>query len=241
MEFVNEAEEGEDDGDDDADEGVLGIVFGDSENDEMLLAMEPTGEAYPLATCSGTSGSRTPSNSPSLSTNTSPSSPSPSLAFTSSRLGKKFLNNASACQGLACLNSIQTSIRPGLESAGSSRSKWFVVANKMRPSAAATPSSALSKPESESVLTSESESSFFFFLFESPSSSSDSSPFPLLSLLSPLFFLPPGAPVDVPSLDVDLVNAASKSSNKTIHLAGTRPMRVVNVLSFIHDAERETT
>lgn len=41
----------------------------------------------------------------------------------SSSQGKKFLNKASACHLLAFLNSIQTSIRPGRERAGSRRSR----------------------------------------------------------------------------------------------------------------------
>lgn len=41
----------------------------------------------------------------------------------SSSQGKKFLNRASACHLLAFLNSIQTSMRPGRDSAGSRRSR----------------------------------------------------------------------------------------------------------------------
>jgi len=41
--------------------------------------------------------------------------------------GKKLRNSASACHFDAFLNSTHTSIRPGRESAGSSRSIWFVV------------------------------------------------------------------------------------------------------------------
>jgi len=51
---------------------------------------------------------------------------SPSMA-SSSIDGKKFLNNASACHFEAFLNSIHTSMRPGLERAGSRRSRWLVV------------------------------------------------------------------------------------------------------------------
>lgn len=43
--------------------------------------------------------------------------------------GKKFLKIPSACHLLACLKSTQTSMRPGRDNAGSSRSMWFVVAN----------------------------------------------------------------------------------------------------------------
>ena len=51
---------------------------------------------------------------------------SPSMG-SSSIDGKKFLNNASACHFDAFLNSIHTSMRPGLERAGSRRSRWLVV------------------------------------------------------------------------------------------------------------------
>ena len=59
----------------------------------------------------GTLGRVTPSSSPSRSISSS------------SELGKKLRNNASACHGLAFLNSTQTSMRPGRESAGSRRSR----------------------------------------------------------------------------------------------------------------------
>lgn len=55
------------------------------------------------------------------------------VANKSSEDGKKLRNNASHCHLLAFLNSTHTSIRPGRESAGSRRSRWFVVLvdNKM--------------------------------------------------------------------------------------------------------------
>ena len=63
----------------------------------------------------GTVGNLTPSSSPSR------------MISPSSAHGKKLRKRASACHLDACLNSIQTSIRPGRESAGSRRSRWFVV------------------------------------------------------------------------------------------------------------------
>ena len=53
---------------------------------------------------------------------------SPSIgALSSSVDGKKLRKSNSACHLDAFLNSIQTSIRPGRDSAGSRRSRWFVV------------------------------------------------------------------------------------------------------------------
>lgn len=53
---------------------------------------------------------------------------SPSMISSSSSVdGKKFRKSSSACHFEAFLNSIQTSMRPGRESAGSSRSRWLVV------------------------------------------------------------------------------------------------------------------
>jgi hypothetical protein len=54
-------------------------------------------------------------------------SPSSSGSSSSSVLGKKLRKSASACHLLEFLNSIQTSMRPGRESAGSSFSRWLVV------------------------------------------------------------------------------------------------------------------
>lgn len=59
----------------------------------------------------GGEGSSIPSRSPS------------SSMFSSSADGKKLLKRSSACHLDAFLNSIQTSIRPGRESAGSRRSR----------------------------------------------------------------------------------------------------------------------
>jgi hypothetical protein len=60
------------------------------------------------------------------------SSPASSVISPSSSSveGKKLRNSASACHFDAFLNSTHTSIRPGLESAGSSRSIWLVVLYK---------------------------------------------------------------------------------------------------------------
>ncbi len=58
-----------------------------------------------------------------------PSSIVGSMSFSSqsSMDGKKLRKSASACHLEECLNSIQTSIRPGRDRAGSRRSRWFVV------------------------------------------------------------------------------------------------------------------
>lgn len=58
-------------------------------------------------------------------------SSSPSIITSSSSVdGKKLRNSNSACHFDAFLNSTQTSIRPGRDSAGSRRSRWFVVLKK---------------------------------------------------------------------------------------------------------------
>lgn len=56
-----------------------------------------------------------------------PSSSASRSTLSSSADGKKFLKRSSACHFDAFLNSIQTSIRPGRERAGSRRSRWLVV------------------------------------------------------------------------------------------------------------------
>lgn len=104
-------------------------------------------------------------------------------------------------------------------------------ANNKRPSEAATPSSAFSNPLKLRVLTSDSWSVFRgrrdeVLLVCSATFSSD---------------LPSGLPVALPSREVLRVKAASKSSSRTIHRAGTRPMSVVSVLSLIHDDDSDTT
>lgn len=80
----------------------------------MSMSSSPRRLSSPFAD-DGTEGNLTPSSSPS------------SMTWPSSAQGKKFLKSASACHLDACLNSIQTSMRPGRESAGSRRSRWFVV------------------------------------------------------------------------------------------------------------------
>lgn len=52
---------------------------------------------------------------------------SASVGSSSSVDGKKLRNSDSACHFDAFLNSTQTSMRPGRDSAGSRRSRWFVV------------------------------------------------------------------------------------------------------------------
>ena len=53
---------------------------------------------------------------------------SPSIGTLSSSVeGKKLRKSCSACHFDAFLNSIQTSMRPGRDNAGSRRSRWFVV------------------------------------------------------------------------------------------------------------------
>ena len=56
-----------------------------------------------------------------------PERDSMSTSSSSSSHGKKLRKRASACHLLAFLNSTQTSIRPGRDSAGSRRSRWLVV------------------------------------------------------------------------------------------------------------------
>ena len=65
-------------------------------------------------------GSSMPSRSPSM------------ISLSSSVEGKKLRNNSSACHLDAFRNSTHTSIRPGRDSAGSRRSRWFVVLRQER-------------------------------------------------------------------------------------------------------------
>ena len=55
-----------------------------------------------------------------------------SVSLSPSAAGKKFWKRPFACHFDAFLNSIQTSMRPGRESAGSSRSRWFVVLREIQ-------------------------------------------------------------------------------------------------------------
>lgn len=105
-------------------------------------------------------------------------------------------------------------------------------ANRMRPSAAATPSSAFSSPLKLSVFTSGTCSVLCRLLREDVS---------VVSSAVVLLFATSGLPVDAVSLDVLRVNAASRSSSSTMHLAGTRPISVVSVLSLIQDDDSDTT
>jgi hypothetical protein len=74
----------------------------------------------------------------------------------SALLRKKLRKRSSARHALACRNLAQRYMRPGRESAGSSRSRWSVVARRRRPPAATTPSNALRSldGDSESMLRS---------------------------------------------------------------------------------------
>jgi hypothetical protein len=90
----------------------------DEENDGDVDHSVDTSEPCSSNKGDGGQGRSTPSISPSRTM--SPSS-------SSSVEGKKLRKRASACHFEAFLNSTQTSILPGLESAGSKRSKWFVV------------------------------------------------------------------------------------------------------------------
>ena len=166
----------------------------------------------------GGSGRSTPSSSPSITT------------LSSSVDGKKLRKRASACHLDAFLNSIQTSIRPGRERAGSKRSRWFVVldakwfsswnecyardsvtyANNMRPSLAATPSSAFSRPLRLNVLTSE-ICSLWRLLWRDEE---DGCGWLLSSLLPFPFPLESGVPFEPLSRVTLRVKAASRSSEK---------------------------
>ena len=52
---------------------------------------------------------------------------------------------------------------------------------------------------------------------------------------------PSGLPVAFASREVLRVNAASRSSRRTMQRAGTRPISVVSVLSLIHEDDNDTT
>lgn len=104
-------------------------------------------------------------------------------------------------------------------------------AKRMRPSAAATPSKALRRPLKLRVLTSEMWSLWRLWrLLEGCSGTLAS---------SPLLVLESGVPFELLSRETLRVNAASKSSRRTMQRAGTRPISVVRVLSLIHDEDRE--
>ena len=94
------------------------------DDDEKEGDIDQSVDAFELGErgdCGGP-GSSTPSSSPSI------------TMLSSSVEGKKLRKRASACHLEAFLNSTQTSIRPGRESAGSKRSRWFVVLHKkIRP------------------------------------------------------------------------------------------------------------
>jgi len=110
-------------------------------------------------------------------------------------------------------------------------------AKRMRPSAAATPSRALSSPLSVSVLTSERFSLFLCLRLR---------PLELVVVSSSLsdlvsdFFLSLSFSLSLPR-ETERVKAASRSSSRTMQRVGTRPMSVVRVESFIHEDDNETT
>jgi hypothetical protein len=108
-------------------------------------------------------------------------------------------------------------------------------ANSSRPSAAATPSRAFNSPLRLSVFTSEScsllrprrdELDVLGLL-----TSCDSSPLPLVQ----------GEPESLLDRVTLRVKAASRSSRRRMHRAGTRPINVVRVLSLIHEDDNEMT
>lgn len=74
------------------------------------------------------------------------------IASSSGASGKNLLNMFLIWLKEAFLSSTCTSHLPGLNSAGSSFSLWFVVMKRIRPSWDLTPSSALSSPEKVTLL-----------------------------------------------------------------------------------------
>ena len=105
-------------------------------------------------------------------------------------------------------------------------------AKRIRPSLAATPSNAFKSPLKLKVFTSDKWSLLCLLPRECDAS--------VLSVVELLLF-DSGLPVESSSLDVLRVNAASRSSRSTMHRAGTRPIKVVRVLSLIQDDDSETT
>lgn len=127
---------------------------------------------------------------------------------------------------------IRSTMKPDISEIIADNQQEVTDANKRRPSAAATPSRAFSRPLRLRVLVSEMWSlerrcRLLDECSRELSFSEESDP--------------SGLPVDESSREVLRVKAASRSSSKTMHRAGTRPMSVVSVLSLIHDDDSETT
>lgn len=93
------------------DEREIVDAEGESLSEEDRPDMEKNEEDWVVVGEAGGEGSSMPSRSPSM------------ISSSSSVDGKKLRKRSSACHLEAFLNSIQTSIRPGRESAGSSRSR----------------------------------------------------------------------------------------------------------------------
>lgn len=152
----------------------------------------------------------------------------------SSVKGKKLRERALAFHLLAFLNSTQTSIRPGRLSARPRRSRRLEIVKRMQPFDAATPSRALSRPESESVLE-----SLVTSLFLRPLDELSGAMGPIESPSRSLFLSPPGVPVESEILVTLRVKAASRSSRSTVRRVGTRDMRVARVPPEIQGGDRE--
>jgi len=95
---------------------VSDVVDDEKDEDSDQSVDDPGSEVGDCGGDAGGFGRSTPSRSPSR-----------MMSLSSSIEGKKFRKSASACHLDAFLNSTQTSMRPGRDSAGSSLSRWLVV------------------------------------------------------------------------------------------------------------------